>query len=87
VQDSQLSPTLYVSPGDEIEMQITNRLPFNIQIPDTGTQGTLPSNYTVCPGADNVLEQGSTNVHFHGMSITPMCGGDQVKPVFELLSP
>ena len=73
-----------MQPGDIIVIQLTNDLPGNLSIPDTGEQGELPGNYSVCPDTDRYLDPASTNMHFHGMSVTPMCGGDQVTVVLRI---
>lgn len=62
-----LAPTLYVHPGDEIVLTISNRLPNSLGIPDYGFEGDLPSNFSICFLTDRDVTSSSINVHWHGM--------------------
>ena len=56
-------PTLCVNPGDEIQLQITNKLPNDI-------------GSTYCPGDETRMNQpncfNTINMHFHGLHVSPI---------------
>lgn len=57
------APTLCVNPGDEIQLQVANKLPN-----DTGS--------TTCPGDKSRMNQpncfNTINMHFHGLHVSPI---------------
>ena len=65
------APTLRVNPGDQINLQLTNR------ITQTGSQHVHPMPVSN-PCANSVMSGTSTNIHFHGLNITPTCHADDV---------
>jgi FtsP/CotA-like multicopper oxidase with cupredoxin domain len=74
------APTLHVRPGDQLIMNLTNALVENPQQQAktrmkmrsmTGTQANDP-----CNGMD--MSSVTTNVHFHGLNVPPICHQDDV---------
>ncbi len=62
------NPTLYVNPGDTLNITITNNTPFQ-----AGTMAINPPN---C--GDNKMTPSSVNIHYHGTNTSPTCGSDEV---------
>lgn len=61
-------PTLVVSPGNSIDLTLTNNLPINVQL-----AGKLP------PTEENLQNQSQdTNLHYHGFNVSPLLGSDDV---------
>jgi FtsP/CotA-like multicopper oxidase with cupredoxin domain len=67
--DGDQSPTLRVHPGDLITLKLKNDLPA--ATPSAHTHPTT----TQCGSAH--MNADSTNLHFHGLSIPPMCHQDE----------
>jgi FtsP/CotA-like multicopper oxidase with cupredoxin domain len=79
------NPTLHVSPGDTLNITVTNNTPFN-EVGDTDETFNPPN----C--GDLVFENqgpfnnaqgfpmtgGSTNIHYHGTNVSPACHQDNV---------
>jgi FtsP/CotA-like multicopper oxidase with cupredoxin domain len=70
------SPVLRVHPGDELILRLKNELP-------AGIAGTPPPHVHTEPVQANSCGNGaitaaSTNLHFHGMNIPPVCHQDDV---------
>ncbi len=70
------APTLRVNPGDQIALEVINR------IKDTngnnGMKMDMPAaNAQVC-GDTGAMTVDSTNVHFHGLNVPPVCHQDDV---------
>lgn len=61
-------PTVVVSPGNSIDLTLTNDLPLNVEL-----NGQLPQ-------TDQNLENESqdTNLHYHGFNVSPLLGSDDV---------
>ena len=86
------APTLRLKPGDQLILRLKNQLtaPTRLQAP----QPAMPSPHTH-PGAGACADAGmtplSTNLHFHGLTIPPICHQDDTlntsllpsDPVFE----
>jgi len=77
------APTLRVNPGDQLMLQLTNRLTYNPPAPPRGQAHrpvmAMPARGTSndpCTGGTMVAT--STNVHFHGLNIPPKCHQDEV---------
>jgi FtsP/CotA-like multicopper oxidase with cupredoxin domain len=67
------SPTLRVQPGDQVTLTLRNELPSV-----TGTMHTMPTHAQSsrdCTGGS--MTAASTNLHFHGLSIPPVCHQDE----------
>jgi FtsP/CotA-like multicopper oxidase with cupredoxin domain len=71
-ESGNLAPTLRVNPGDRMILKLKNDLP--------NSATTMPSfsagNGTPCAGGG--MTSGSTNLHFHGLTISPSCHQDDV---------
>lgn len=71
--DGRESPTLYVKPGDTLDIALTNTLPP----PPAGSPPmTMGLDSDVC-GAANMTGS-SVNMHFHGTNTSPTCHSDEV---------
>ena len=81
---NQQSPTLYLKVGDTLVVHLKNEVPASVDITDYGVQGQLPRNFSICQDSADSINDGSTNFHFHGMEVTPICGGDQVQLFYNL---
>ena len=68
------SPTLYVKPGDTLNIKLTNDLPA--PPPPTGAGGDMKSGGPRC--GDTVMNTASVNMHFHGTNTAPTCHSDEV---------
>ena len=66
------SPTLHVNPGDEIRINLTNKISSN----SAGSAETVSSSKKVC-GSTTMTPQ-SVNMHFHGTNVSPACHSDEV---------
>ena len=69
--DGKESPTLHVNPGDTINIHVTNMVPAA----PLGATERVSNDATVC-GATTMTAT-STNMHFHGLNVTPKCHGDE----------
>jgi FtsP/CotA-like multicopper oxidase with cupredoxin domain len=67
--DGLESPTLHVQPGDLVEIDLTNMLP------PSGTIHRLPNAALACRDRD--MSPTSSNMHFHGLNISPKCHSDE----------
>jgi FtsP/CotA-like multicopper oxidase with cupredoxin domain len=67
------APTLRVNPGDQFILDILNR----IQSDDSMKMAMAASDEPVC-GDGGAITISSTNVHFHGMEVPPICHQDDV---------
>ncbi len=68
------SPTLRLSPGDHLSIHLQNDLPV------TSSDGSMVETHmphsdggTACAG---VMNESSTNLHFHGLALPPVCHQD-----------
>lgn len=75
-QGGAQSPTIRVSPGDEVVIALTN------DIPPSPASGHARTNQAC---ADMVMSPQATNLHFHGLSIPPICHQDDV--LYALVQP
>ncbi len=78
--DGAQGPTLHVNPGDNLDITVRNQVPA--LPPGTPTE-TISSAEDVC--GDPRMTDASMNVHFHGMNVSPTCGGDEV--IHTLINP
>ena len=84
VTDSGLqAPTLRVSPGDKLIIHFQNDLPSTSASSASdnmaGMKMTLSSADTGSSDACNgAMSDSATNIHFHGMNVSPLCGQDEV---------
>jgi len=75
--DGTEAPTLVVNPGDRLVLNLTNQ---NGPVSSVGMSHDMPSpapsSATDCAGGP--MTASSTNVHFHGLNVPPVCHGDEV---------
>jgi FtsP/CotA-like multicopper oxidase with cupredoxin domain len=62
------NPTLHISPGDTLNITITNNTP--------ASPVEEPFNAPNC--GDNAMTGSSVNIHYHGTNTSPACGADNV---------
>ena len=69
--DGMESPTLHVKPGDTIRIHLTD------QVPDAplGASAVMSNTSTQCGAA--TMTPASTNMHFHGLNVSPRCHSDE----------
>jgi FtsP/CotA-like multicopper oxidase with cupredoxin domain len=81
------NPTLYVNPGDTLNVTVTNNTPT-----PTASEGQITTEVFNPPNCGNTTEielnpataalntmtGGSMNIHYHGTNTTPACNGDNV---------
>jgi FtsP/CotA-like multicopper oxidase with cupredoxin domain len=68
----QESPTLYVNPGDTLDINLRNLLPP----PARPMDGMVMDAKKVC--GNPTMNSASVNMHFHGTNTTPTCHSDEV---------
>ena len=88
------APTLRVNPGDKLIIDLTNQLDLKPAAADApkknsskpslmhdsshGEMQMLPASTAENPCASSVMTINSTNIHFHGLNIPPVCHQDEV---------
>jgi len=72
--DGTISPTLRVNPGDEVILKLRNdlKLPSGANANHAGMNGAGG-----CSGGLTMMMESATNLHFHGLSIPPVCHQDE----------
>jgi FtsP/CotA-like multicopper oxidase with cupredoxin domain len=77
--DGRQAPTLRVHPGDLITLELKNDLPKNDLPVATPSAHTHPAAtpYLCGPAGPAHMTADSTNLHFHGLSIPPVCHQDE----------
>jgi FtsP/CotA-like multicopper oxidase with cupredoxin domain len=68
----QESPTLFVKPGDALDINLRNMLPP----PARPMEGMVMDSKKVC--GDATMNSASVNMHFHGTNTAPTCHSDEV---------
>ena len=71
--DGTESPTLHVSPGDTLVVNVTNNVPAPVLASDMKMSTSAG---TVC--GDATMDSSSVNIHYHGTNTPPTCGADEV---------
>ena len=75
------APTLRVNPGDQLVLDIVNRIQNNDPM-KVKMQGAMPMTMTDAPAANcgdgGPMTIDAMNVHYHGMNIPPICHQDDV---------
>lgn len=87
------APTLHVNPGDQLIINFQNNLPPataaqlasgmkmpampGMSMPMAQPADTSSGGASDCPGS-GVMTAETTNLHFHGMNVPPVCGQDNV---------
>src|SRR6202050_5001582 len=81
------APTLHLNPGDQLDLSLTNRLTYLPPPPPT-KRSAMPdmekmpataqgaARHDPCQGGTMVAT--STNIHFHGLNIPPVCHEDEI---------
>ncbi len=77
------SPTLRLNPGDQLILNLTDNIqaPYNKYPKRTQMHMQVPGKPGTKPGDDcsgGMVLPGSTNMHFHGLNISPTCHQDDV---------
>jgi FtsP/CotA-like multicopper oxidase with cupredoxin domain len=79
------APTLHLNPGDQLDLSLTNRLTYLPPPPPTRAMRGMANMAAKSPGAatHNPCDGGtmvatSTNIHFHGLNIPPVCHQDEI---------
>jgi FtsP/CotA-like multicopper oxidase with cupredoxin domain len=77
--DGTQSPTLRVKPGDLFVLRLKNEL----SEPDSAAAGATPPHHHAGAGSRDpclsaLMTATSTNLHFHGMTVPPLCHQDEV---------
>jgi FtsP/CotA-like multicopper oxidase with cupredoxin domain len=83
--DGSQAPTLRVKPGDELVLKLRNDLPSGAAnanapgAPGGRSLGHTPHDMEVHgPCSSGKITASTTNLHFHGLSIPPVCHQDEV---------
>jgi FtsP/CotA-like multicopper oxidase with cupredoxin domain len=71
--DGAESPTLHVSPGDTLIVNVTNNVPAPVSASDMKMSTSAD---TVC--GDTTMNSSSVNIHYHGTNTPPTCHADEV---------
>ncbi len=83
--DGRESPTLYLNPGDELILHITNLVPPDApglpamamnMVDGMDISPTPVSGTDICGAAK--MTSSSVNLHYHGTNTSPTCHGDEV---------
>ena len=77
------APTLRLNPGDQLNLNLTDNIqaPFDKYPKKMQMSMSYPPRPGAKPGDDcngGMLMGGSTNVHFHGLNVPPVCHQDDV---------
>jgi len=70
------APTLRLNPGDQLSLSITDAIPSTATESKSAMHAMSPTSATTCGSGFASLQ--ATNVHFHGLSIPPICHQDDV---------
>src|ERR1700678_1907825 len=86
------APTLHLNPGDQLELSLTDRLTY-VPPPPPTKQSAMTDMAKMSDAAKMPASQGaathdpcdggtmvstSTNIHFHGLNIPPLCHQDEI---------
>ncbi len=74
--DGSEAPTLRVHPGDELVLQLKNDLPLSAG--QAMGPHSMPEMQVHGPCGTGRITASTTNLHFHGLSIPPVCHQDEV---------
>jgi FtsP/CotA-like multicopper oxidase with cupredoxin domain len=70
------APTLRLNPGDTLKLEVANRIKDNDPMKSNMKMNMTPSDQTCGDGGVETVD--STNVHFHGLNVPPVCHQDDV---------
>lgn len=72
------APTLRVSPGDVLEISLRNRVSMpGAPAQPAASKATRPNEPNPDPCAGGTMSAASTNLHFHGLALPPVCHQDE----------
>jgi FtsP/CotA-like multicopper oxidase with cupredoxin domain len=71
------APTFRLNPGDHLRLHVVNRIKDD-DSPKMKTQMKMPSAAANLCGDSGPMTMDSTNVHFHGLNVPPVCHQDDV---------
>jgi FtsP/CotA-like multicopper oxidase with cupredoxin domain len=74
--DGSQSPTLRLSPGELLILHLKNEL--TADEPGAGHPGGAPAVKASDPCSSGIMSPTATNLHFHGMTVPPLCHQDEV---------
>jgi FtsP/CotA-like multicopper oxidase with cupredoxin domain len=78
------APTLRLNPGNALVLNLTNQMQqYFVQSPQHAHQMSRPP--SADPDCDGYMTSFSTNVHFHGLNLPPLCHQDET--IFTLINP
>jgi len=82
------APTLRLNPGDTLNLDLTNQLNFTPSaaiaqtkyhsMDDMGSMGSTTGAASTDPCQSKVVNFNTTNLHFHGLNVPPLCHQDDV---------
>lgn len=76
------APTLRVNPGDTLIIHFQNALPSDSTSSTgsnmAGMKMTLNANDSTSSACNGEMTDTATNIHFHGMNVSPVCGQDEI---------
>jgi FtsP/CotA-like multicopper oxidase with cupredoxin domain len=72
------APTLMVNPGDVLTINLLNHLTVNNMADMTPEIHVMPAGGAYNPCVGGAMTSASTNIHFHGLNIPPVCHQDEV---------
>jgi FtsP/CotA-like multicopper oxidase with cupredoxin domain len=73
--DGSEAPTLVTNPGDRVVLNVTNHLTETSAVAMPASHHHASSSSDPCAGG--TMSASSTNVHFHGLNIPPICHQDE----------
>lgn len=73
------APVFRLAPGERIGFNLVNRMPYTAPTDVHGWNPALapPGSNTVPCSPQAVMQQFTTNLHFHGTNVKPVCGSDE----------
>jgi FtsP/CotA-like multicopper oxidase with cupredoxin domain len=71
--DGTVSPTLRVSPGDWLILKLRNE----VTLPQAPSPQHAHGETATTPCGGGAMREGATNLHFHGLSVPPICHQDE----------
>ena len=82
------APTLRLNPGDTLSLDLTNQLNFTPaaaiaqtkyhSMDDMGSMGSTTGTASTDPCQSKIVNFNTTNLHFHGLNVPPLCHQDDV---------
>jgi FtsP/CotA-like multicopper oxidase with cupredoxin domain len=72
------APTLRLNPGDHLALEVINKIAGSQHKDSDGSAMKMPASNAQACGDGGAMTLDSTNVHFHGLNIPPVCHQDDV---------